>query len=104
MSNKKDVVPARRHNFDSSKYLYVYKYSLSFETPYFLNVLWSFQYPFIFKEPGSDDGIKCFSCGRLGYHECEDFDTSNPDQVKNCKKDEVCMIYSWQKTQNERGN
>ena len=68
------------------------------------NVLWCFVYPLIFLDPRSDDGIKCFSCGRLGYDECEDFDTSNPNQVKNCEKDEVCMIYSWQKTENERGN
>ena len=29
---------------------------------------------------------------------------SNPDLVKVCKKDEVCLIYSWDKTEDEKGN
>ena len=50
-----------------------------------------------------DEPLSCFSCGKLGYDECEDFDASNPDQTKVCKKGEVCLIYSWDKTQNEKG-
>ena len=48
--------------------------------------------------------LKCFSCGKLGSHDCEAFDVTDPKQAKICKKDEVCLIYSWEKTPHERGN
>ena len=56
-----------------------------------------------FSGPIIDGPLKCFTCGKLGYDECKDFDTSNPEQVKNCKRDEVCMIYAWDKSQNKKG-
>ena len=53
--------------------------------------------------PIIDGPLKCFTCGKLGYDECKDFDTSNPEQVKNCKNGEVCMIYAWDKSQDKKG-
>ena len=47
--------------------------------------------------------LKCFSCGKLGYDECKEFDSSNPEQVKVCEKGEVCLIYAWDKTQDKKG-
>ena len=54
-------------------------------------------------EPKNSDPLKCFSCGKLGYDECKAFDPSNPEQVKVCKINEVCMIYAWDKTENKKG-
>ena len=53
--------------------------------------------------PKNSGPLRCFSCGKLGYDECKSFDPSNPEQVKVCEKDEVCMIYAWDKTQNKKG-
>ena len=50
-----------------------------------------------------NEPLTCFSCGKLGHDECENFDASNPNQVKECNKGEVCLIYSWDKTYNEKG-
>ena len=53
--------------------------------------------------PLINEPLKCFSCGKLGYDDCQDFDSSNPEQVKTCKKDEVCLIYAWDKTEDKKG-
>ena len=53
--------------------------------------------------PKNSGPLRCFSCGKLGYDECKSFDPSNPEQVKVCERDEVCMIYAWDKTQNKKG-
>ena len=51
-----------------------------------------------------DEPLKCFSCGKLGYDDCKAFDAANKEQVKVCGQDEVCLIYSWNKTPQEIGN
>ena len=53
--------------------------------------------------PRLDGPLKCFSCGKLGSHDCEAFDVSDPSHVKTCQKDEVCLIYSWMKSASKRG-
>ena len=58
---------------------------------------------FSFLGPRINGPLKCFSCGKLGYDECKEFDPSNPELAKVCAEDEVCMIYAWDKTQNQKG-
>ena len=47
------------------------------------------------------DLTKCYSCGKLGQDECSEFDPTTPKQMKVCAANEICLLYTWQKS--ERG-
>ena len=54
--------------------------------------------------PTEEGGLKCFSCGSLldPNRECDEFNPTDPDQVQTCGTNEACLLYSWEKSSNEK--
>ena len=48
------------------------------------------------------DRVLCYKCGSLfssdGNADCTEFDDTDPNQKGFCKADEVCLMYTWQKS------
>ena len=46
--------------------------------------------------------VLCYKCGSLfssdGNADCTEFDDTDPNQKGFCKADEVCLMYTWQKS------
>lgn len=57
---------------------------------------------------GNDDvpALRCYSCGSLlsGNQNCTQFNATDPRQIQFCKPDEACLMYSWSKSDTQRGN
>ena len=52
------------------------------------------------------EGILCYSCGSLfnvNAPKCDDFDRFNQSQRARCRPGEGCLLYTWQKSANEKG-
>jgi len=51
--------------------------------------------------------ILCYKCGSLfsrdGNDRCTEFDESDPSQQGFCQPDEVCLMYTWQKSRSRTG-
>ena len=47
-------------------------------------------------------GVLCYQCGSLfsrgGNSGCSEFDDTDPSQQDFCQPDEVCLIYTWEKS------
>ena len=48
-------------------------------------------------------GLQCYSCGNLFDKDskCDSFNSSDVTQVSTCLEDESCLLYSWEKSDNE---
>ena len=52
-------------------------------------------------------GVRCYSCGSLfsrDVPDCPHFDRDNSSQREVCQPGEVCLLYSWKKSQLEMGS
>ena len=49
--------------------------------------------------------LRCYSCGSLlsADKTCTRFNSSDPSQIQNCNSDEACLMYSWNKSQTQKG-
>ena len=49
--------------------------------------------------------LECYSCGSLLFpdKQCKIFNTSDPLQTQTCLDDEACLMYSWKKSNSDRG-
>ena len=50
--------------------------------------------------------VQCYSCGSLFSRQnsaCDNFDRNNASQKTTCNEGEGCLLYTWQKSQNETG-
>ena len=50
-----------------------------------------------------EQGVLCYQCGSLfssdsGNADCDEFDETDSSQRGHCHQDEVCLMYTWQKS------
>ena len=50
-------------------------------------------------------GLRCFSCGSLldPNRQCDAFNPKDVTQVQTCGHDEACLLYTWKKSNTEKG-
>ena len=53
----------------------------------------------------AESRLECHSCGSLLFPDkkCQVFNGTDPTQRQECLEDEACLMYSWKKSNKERG-